>query len=433
MQISSAALLKTSSAATTPPTLAERYRAVRQASLALAAPLSAEDAMVQSMPDASPAKWHLAHTTWFFEQFVLGLRAGYRPLHPHWQVLFNSYYQSIGRAHARAQRGLLSRPTLAQVLEYRMQVDDRIGQRLHAGDLDAQALQHLLLGLQHEQQHQELLLTDIKHALWSNPLQPAYRDDLPLPAAVAAGGSALWIESPERIVEIGAPAWPGDARFAYDNESPRHRVLVPAHALADRPVSNAEYRAFVDDGGYRDPLLWMSDGWAQLQAGQWRRPLYWDEALEREYTLVGWRALDPDAPVCHLGWFEADAFARWAGARLPTEFEWEAAAAALPVTGNLADAGLLHPAAAAAAEPGMPRQLFGDVWEWTASAYGAYPGFQPLPGSAGEYNGKFMCGQFVLRGGSCVTPAAHVRASYRNFFPPPARWQFAGLRLARGN
>ncbi len=425
MQISSAALLKASSAATTPPTLAERYRAVRQTSLDLAAPLSAEDAMVQSMADASPAKWHLAHTSWFFEQFVLARQPGYQPLHPQWQVLFNSYYQSVGPAHARAQRGLLSRPALAQVLAYRARVDERIGQCLRAGSLDDQAQRLLLLGLQHEQQHQELLLTDIKHALWSNPLQPAYRDDLPAPRA------APWIERPERLVEIGVPAWPAHATFAYDNESPRHRVLVPAHALADRPLSNAEYRAFIDDGGYRDPLLWMSDGWAQLQAGQWCRPLYWDPALEREYTLGGWRALDPDAPVCHLSWFEADACARWAGARLPTEFEWESAAAAAPLAGNFADAGLLHPAAAAAIEPGMPRQLFGDVWEWTGSAYAAYPGFRALPGSAGEYNGKFMCGQFVLRGGSCATPAGHLRASYRNFFPPSARWQFAGLRLAR--
>ncbi|MCG8275053.1 ergothioneine biosynthesis protein EgtB [Stenotrophomonas sp. NLF4-10] len=429
MQISSAALLKASGTATAPATLAERYGRVRRASMALAAPLSAEDAMLQSMPDASPAKWHLAHTSWFFEQFVLGLQPGYRPLHPHWQALFNSYYQSIGPAHARARRGLLSRPTLAQVLEYRAQVDERIGRCLRTGALDEPAQRHLLLGLQHEQQHQELLLTDIKHALWSNPLQPAYRDDLP-PAASDAAGSACWLPFPERIVEIGAPPWPANAGFAYDNESPRHRVLVPAHALANRPLSNAEYRAFIDDGGYREPLLWMSDGWAQLQAGQWRHPLYWDDALEREYTLGGWRALDPDAPVCHLGWYEADACARWAGARLPTEFEWEAAAAACAPAGNFADTGLLHPAAQAG-DAGRPRQLFGDVWEWTASAYGPYPGFRPLPGSAGEYNGKFMCGQQVLRGGSCATPAGHVRASYRNFFPPAARWQFSGLRLAR--
>lgn len=430
MQISSAALLKTPGAASAPATLAQRYAAVRQATVALAAPLSAEDAMVQSMPDASPAKWHLAHTSWFFEQFVLGARPGYRPLHPEWQRLFNSYYQSIGPAHTRAQRGVLSRPALAHVLDYRARVDERIGQCLHAGTLDEQAAHHLLLGLQHEQQHQELLLTDIKHALWSNPLQPAYREDLPLPTAYGAGGNARWLAFPERIVEVGAPAWPAHARFAYDNESPRHRVLVPAHALANRPLSNAEYRAFINEGGYRNPLLWMSDGWAQVQAGQWRHPLYWDEALEREYTLGGWRALDPDAPVCHLSWYEADACARWAGARLPGEFEWEAAAVH-PPTGNFADAGVLHPVAAPAARPQQPRQLFGDVWEWTASAYGPYPGFQPLPGSASEYNGKFMCGQYVLRGGSCATPATHVRASYRNFFPPAARWQFSGLRLAR--
>ncbi len=428
MSISSAALLRTR-APTGPRAeeLAVRFDAVRQRSLDLAAPLSAEDAMVQSMDDASPAKWHLAHTSWFFEQFVLAAQPGHAALHPDWDLLFNSYYQSVGPAHARPHRGLLSRPTLAQVLDYRAAVDARIAERFRAGTLDARARRHLLLGLQHEQQHQELLLTDIKHAFWSNPLQPAYRDDL---AAAAAGPAPLrWIACGERVVEIGAAAWPEQPRFAYDNESPRHRVLLPAHALASRPVSNGEYRAFVEAGGYREPRWWMSEGWERVRGEGWRHPLYWRDALDAEFTLGGWRALDPHAPVCHLSWFEADAYARWAGARLPTEFEWEHAAAAMPVAGNFVEDERLHPHAAGTGEGFV--QLFGDVWEWTSSAYGPYPGFQALPGSLGEYNGKFMCGQYVLRGGSCATARSHVRASYRNFFAPTARWQFAGLRLAR--
>ena len=290
---------------------------------------------------------------------------------------------------------------------------------------DPHALHNLQLGLQHEQQHQELLLTDIKHAFWCNPLQPAYREDLPTPGAASAQG---WIESPERIVTVGAAAWPQHAAFAYDNESPPHRVLLPAHALAERPVSNAEYRAFIDAGGYREPRWWLSEGWALREAEDWQHPLYWDDTLQREYTLGGWRELYPHAPVCHLSYFEADACARWAGARLPSEFEWEAAAASQAVRGHFADDDHLHPQAGQGS--GL-RQLFGDVWEWTHSAYGAYPGYRPFAGNLGEYNGKFMCGQWVLRGGSCVTPRGHVRASYRNFFMPPARWQFSGLRLAR--
>ncbi|WP_411849271.1 ergothioneine biosynthesis protein EgtB [Stenotrophomonas sp. LGBM10] len=406
--------------------LAARYAGIRARSIALAAPLSAEDAMVQSMPDASPAKWHLAHTTWFFERFVLATQAGHAPFNADWHYLFNSYYQSIGPAHARPQRGLLSRPSLAEVLQYRAKVDQQVIALLQAGALDVTARHQLLLGLQHEQQHQELLLTDIKHALWCNPLQPAYRDDLDCPASTAV--PLRWQESPEQIVEIGAPAWPAHAAFAYDNESPVHRVLVPAHALANRPVSNGEYRQFVAAGGYREPGHWMSEGWALCQAEQWQHPLYWDDALQREFTLGGWRALDPHAPVCHLSYYEADAYARWRGVRLPTEFEWEAAAAGQPVDGHFADADRLHPVGGSDA-PLL--QLFGDVWEWTSSAYGAYPGFRPFAGHLGEYNGKFMNGQWILRGGSCATPAGHVRASYRNFFAPAARWQFAGLRLAR--
>jgi ergothioneine biosynthesis protein EgtB len=460
-------------------TLAARYREVRQRSLALAAPLSAEDAMVQSMEDASPTKWHLAHTTWFFERFVLGAQAAYRPVNDAWDYLFNSYYQSLGPMHARSRRGMLSRPTLAQVIDYRAQVDAHMqhgfehGSFEHSGfDADPALRQRIELGLNHEQQHQELLLTDIKHAFWCNPLKPAYRDDL---RPSSGHTSALeWIGHDETIVEIGAPAWPGagDA-FAFDNESPRHRVLLPAHALASRPVSNAEYRAFIDDGGYRAPGLWLSDGWARIQQDGWTRPMYWDDDLAREFTLGGMRAIDPHAPVCHLSYFEAEAFARWAGARLPTEAEWEHAAAQVPVTGNFVEDDMLHPTSPcttapcrsdvaqgdfrggasrdrtmqsditefathvaptpepAATPPAHPHQMFGDVWEWTSSAYSAYPGFREMPGALGEYNGKFMCGQQVLRGGSCVSPRDHLRASYRNFFHAPDRWQFTGLRLAR--
>ncbi len=414
------------------PALAVRYAGIRARSVALAAPLSPEDAMVQSMADASPSKWHLAHTTWFFERFVLASQPDHAPFDADWHYLFNSYYQSIGPAHARPQRGLLSRPSLAQVLEYRARVDQQVIALLQADALDPQARHQLLLGLHHEQQHQELLLTDIKHALWSNPLQPAYRDDLARHEAPAI--PLEWRHAPEQIVEIGAPAWPAHAAFAYDNESPVHRVLVPAHALANRPVSNAEYRAFIEAGGYRDVTLWMSEGWALCQAEGWQHPLYWDDALEREFTLGGWQRLDQHAPVCHLSYFEADAYARWQGARLPTEFEWEAAAAGRPAHGHFADADRLHPGGASMPIQGAAPtllQLFGDVWEWTSSAYGAYPGFRPFAGNLGEYNGKFMNGQWILRGGSCVTPEGHVRASYRNFFAPSARWQFSGLRLAR--
>ncbi|WP_406846369.1 ergothioneine biosynthesis protein EgtB [Stenotrophomonas lacuserhaii] len=407
--------------------LADFYVHVRQRSVALAAPLSAEDAMVQSMADASPTKWHLAHTTWFFERFVLGTQPGYQPLQPDWHFLFNSYYETIGPAHARPQRGLLSRPSLEQVRDYRERIDGQVLRLLQDRALTEETLHHLQLGLQHEQQHQELLLTDIKHALWSNPLQPAYRDDL---ATLAGTATPLqWIDSPERIAWIGAHAWPGDADFAYDNESPRHRVLVPAHALANRPASNAEFAAFIADGGYQQVQLWMSEGWSLNQAQQWRHPLYWDDALEREYTLGGWRALDPHAPVCHISYYEADAYARWAGARLPTEFEWEAAASQHAPDGHFVDDDRLQPCAPRGADG--PQQLYGDVWEWTSSAYGPYPGFATFPGSLGEYNGKFMCGQWILRGGSCATPRGHVRASYRNFFDPSARWQFSGVRLAK--
>jgi ergothioneine biosynthesis protein EgtB len=314
------------------------------------------------------------------------------------------------------------------VLAYRLQVDDRIERALVAGDLDDEAQRRIVLGLHHEQQHQELLLTDIKHALWSNPLRPAYREDLRVTTAPAA--PLRWLAREEQLGHVGAPAWPQADAFAFDNESPRHRVLVPAHALASRPVNNAEYRAFIDAGGYRDPALWLSDGWALASSAGWARPLYWQPDLEHEFTLGGLRAIDPCAPVCHLSQYEADAFARWAGARLPTEIEWETQADTQPLRGNFLDNDALHPQAARAS-PAPLQQLFGDVWEWTASAYLPYPGFEPMAGSLGEYNGKFMSAQSVLRGGSCATPRDHVRVSYRNFFHAQDRWQFSGVRLAR--
>jgi len=403
--------------------VAERFGQVRAQTLALCAGLSAEDMQIQSMPDASPGKWHLAHTTWFFEQFVLGREPGRAPYQPAWAYLFNSYYQSVGPMHARPQRGLLSRPSLDEVLAYRRHVDDAVLALLARND-DPECAALVLLGTHHEQQHQELLLTDIKHALWCNPLKPACRT---APVAAGTGTSApmRFVAGREGIVEIGHR---GDG-FAFDNETPRHRVLLHPHALADRLVTNADYLAFVREGGYREPGLWLSDGWATVQREGWQRPLYWDEDLSGEFTLAGMQALAPDAPVCHLSYYEADAFARWAGARLPTEAEWESAAQDAPIDGNLQPCASAHPRAAPAGT-GV-RQLYGDVWEWTASPYVSYPGFRPLPGALGEYNGKFMCGQWVLRGGSCATPRDHLRASYRNFFPPHARWQFSGLRLGQ--
>ncbi len=412
--------------------LASHYRSVRSRTSALVAPLSPEDATVQSMGDTSPSKWHLAHTTWFFEQFVLGMRRDYRSVNKDWNYLFNSYYNSVGPMHARLQRGHLTRPGLAQVGAYRDEVDARMARAFERGDFDEDVLQTITLGLHHEQQHQELLLTDIKHALFCNPLRPAYREDLKQfggGVSASSSNSLCWITGSEDVVEIGAHPWPAHRAFAFDSETPRHRVLLHPHALASRPVSNAEYRQFIDDGGYRDANLWMSEGWAKVQDDAWTHPLYWDDDCDREFTLAGMRAIDPGSPVSHLSYYEADAFARWAGARLPTEAEWEHAAEALPVRGNFADDDALHPQAGEA-DSGL-QQMFGDVWEWTSSAYMPYPKFRTLPGALGEYNGKFMCGQWVLRGGSCASPADHLRASYRNFFHPPARWQFSGLRLAK--
>lgn len=402
------------------------YQRVRDATLALCATLAPEDTVAQSMPDASPAKWHLAHTTWFFEQFLLAhFEPGYRRFHAGWDFLFNSYYQSVGPMHARPQRGLLTRPTLQEVVAYRAYVDVAMLELLaHRGDVP-EVRARVTLGLNHEQQHQELLLTDILHLFSLNPLQPVYRD---APASAVAQRVALqFIAGRHGIVETG---YVGDG-FAYDNEMPRHRELLHPHALANRCVTNAEYREFIAAGGYRNHALWLSEGWDTVRREGWSHPLYWDDALETGFSLAGRRALEPSAPVCHVSFFEADAFARWAGARLPSEAEWEAAAQTLPVTGNFVDTGNLRPLPAQSADTSTPSQMFGDVWEWTASPYVGYPGYHPAAGALGEYNGKFMCNQWVLRGGSCATPEGHVRASYRNFFPASARWQFSGIRLAR--
>ncbi|MDM0068210.1 ergothioneine biosynthesis protein EgtB [Variovorax sp. J31P207] len=400
--------------------LRELFEAVRAHSLELAAPLSAEDQCIQSMPDASPTKWHLAHTTWFFETVLLQPHAsGYQAFDPRFHYLFNSYYEALGPRHPRPQRGLLTRPSLDEVHAYRRHVDGAVLALLaHAGEADWATIEPILtLGLHHEQQHQELILTDILHALWCNPLLPAYR---------APGGPGLrlassppplnWLARPGGVAEVGH----AQGGFAFDNEMPRHQVLLRPHAIADRLVNCGEFAQFVADGGYQRPELWLSDGWAAVQAQGWRAPAYWlaadDPRLAHEGVPGGWqvfglhgvRPLEPEAPVAQLSFFEAAAYAEWAGARLPTEFEWEAA----------------HDA------PGIT-QMSGQVWQWTRSSYDPYPGFRPLAGVAAEYNGKFMVGQLVLRGGSVATPPGHTRPSYRNFFPPAARWQFSGLRLAK--
>ena len=407
------------------PAPAQRFQRVRDLTLDWCATLHPEDTVAQSMPDASPAKWHLAHTTWFFEQFLLSRQRNYQPLHEQWNYLFNSYYQSIGPMHARPQRGLLTRPTLDEVIDYRQRIDERMREFLQRCDGDAELDALLELGLNHEQQHQELLLTDIKHLFSLNPLRPAFRE-----GAAHSDNSRTaplrFLRGREGIVQIGHA---GDG-FSFDNERPRHRELLHAHAIASRCVTNDEYRHFIDDGGYRDSTLWLSEGWETVRREQWSRPLYWNEDLQSEFTLAGVRELDPHAPVCHVSFYEADAFARWSRARLPLESEWEALARDRDVAGNFADGGGLHPLPAQG-DADAPLQLFGDVWEWTSSPYVGYPGYRPIAGALGEYNGKFMCGQWVLRGGSCATPAGHVRASYRNFFHPAARWQFSGIRLAK--
>ena len=400
-----------------PKAIGEKLFATRKLTLELAAPLSDADATIQAFPDASPAKWHLAHTSWFFETFVLrDYVREYRAFDEDWAFLFNSYYEAEGPRHARPRRGMLSRPSLDEVRAYRAHVDDALGRALP--DLPQVALELIELGINHEQQHQELFLTDILAGLAENPLEPAY-GKLPPPACVAVEPLS-WYRGRSGVVEIGA----SDDGFAFNSERPRHRSFLSGHEIASRRVTNGEWREFIDGHGYRTPTLWLSEGWDWVQREQVSGPLYWrDEGTE--YTLGGRRELDWAAPVAHVSFFEADAFARWSGARLPTEAEWEDfGTSADPMIGNqLSEPGAVVP------RPGGG--IFGDVWEWTQSAFASYPGFSPAEGAVGEYNGKFMCGQFVLKGASCATPRGHSRASYRNFFPPAARWQFTGLRLAK--
>jgi ergothioneine biosynthesis protein EgtB len=408
--------------------LAERYRAVRALTQALATPLSDADATVQSMPDASPAKWHLAHVSWFFETFVLRDHVeGYRPFDDRFAYLFNSYYEAEGPRHARPMRGMLTRPSLNEVRAYRAHVDAALLAAMP--HLPEAACTLVTLGLQHEQQHQELLLTDLQHLFSLNPIAPALFDaPRAMPAPVP--GPLHWIEGREGLVEIGDD---GKAGFAFDCEGPRHKVFLRPHALAHRPITNGEWVSFIEDGGYRDPALWLSDGWAWVQAEGIEAPLYWQRG-EKGWTrfgLDGRQPVNPAAPACHISLYEADAYASWAGARLPTEAEWESAALNIaPTSGEQLD-GAACPRPRAAEDGTSLTQMFGDVWEWTGSAYRPYPGFRTAPGAVGEYNGKFMSGQFVLKGGSCTTPRGHVRASYRNFFHPHQRWQFTGLRLAK--
>jgi ergothioneine biosynthesis protein EgtB len=396
--------------------LADRYRVVRGRTEELAAVLSDEDQLVQSMPDASPTKWHLAHTSWFFEAFILA-RTDYVPFDPQFNFLFNSYYEAVGDRHPRAARGLLTRPSAADVRRYRQHVDASMLALLE--DCPEQYRTVIELGLHHEQQHQELLLMDIKHAFSVNPVAPAYAPWSDRPAATAV--PLEWSIFDGGLVEIGHT---GDG-FAFDNEGPSHKVWLEPFRMANRLVTNGEWLAFMANGGYRNPALWLSDGWATVQREGWRAPLYWRGGDEgwRVFTLEGLRPVDPAAPVCHVSYYEADAYARWAGARLPREAEWEVAAQCVPEHPTEA----LHPRHAVTP---MLGQLLGEVWQWTASPYAAYPGFRPADDPTGEYNGKFMSGQMVLRGGACITPAGHSRPTYRNFFPPAARWAFSGLRIA---
>jgi ergothioneine biosynthesis protein EgtB len=404
-------------------TLGARYLRIRATTPDLCRRLQIEDYVVQSMPDVSPAKWHLAHVTWFFERFILLPHArSYKEFDEHYHYLFNSYYYSVGSMHARPKRGLLTRPTVQEILQYRAHVDDAMQTLLSSAANDGEIAMLTTLGLNHEQQHQELLLTDIKHVFSCNPIQPAVFPALEIPV----GRETIrhqFITGVSGIRQIGANA----DDFCFDNETPRHQALLHKHSIGSRLVTNAEFLDFIRDGGYGKSDLWLSDGWAIINERGWNRPLYWNEELTQEFTLGGQRELDPHAPVVHVSYYEADAFARWAGARLPTEAEWEVAATSAPLHGNFMEAGYLHPIAANDGEP----QFFGDVWEWTASSYAAYPGFKPLAGSLGEYNGKFMCNQMTVRGGSCATSVEHIRATYRSFFYPDARWQFLGIRLAK--
>ena len=409
--------------------LSARYRSIRQATRELAAPLSSEDCAIQSMADASPVKWHLAHTTWFFETFVLAPhQPGYRLFDPAYRVLFNSYYNAVGDKHPRPERGMLSRPALEEILAYRRHVDDAmlglLSEKRVAGEVGDLAE----LGLHHEQQHQELILTDVKYLLSLNPLKPAYQKPWPLVPVRARERGWLAFEAGRH--EIGHA---GEG-FCFDNETPRHRVWLEAFQIATHPVTHGDFIEFIEDGGYQRPELWLSAGWDLVRARGWEAPQYWQrrDGAWHTFTLHGLTPVDAHTPVCHVSFYEAEAFARWANERLPTEAEWEIAARGAPRNGNFLESGALHPLPLREAPAdGIPAQAFGDVWEWTRSDYGPYPGYRPAEGAVGEYNGKFMSSQYVLRGGSCATPESHIRASYRNFFPPEARWQFSGLRLAR--
>ncbi|KAA5539606.1 ergothioneine biosynthesis protein EgtB [Roseiconus nitratireducens] len=412
--------------------LKQRFHRVRQDSMSITALLHAEDCVIQSMPDASPIRWHLAHTTWFFETFLLKPLAGYQPVNEAFEYLFNSYYNSVGAQFPRHRRGLLSRPTMKSVFEYRQQVDAAVIDWLSRQELTAEQREILEVGLHHEQQHQELMLTDVKHLLSCNPIFPAMFDH-PV-ADQASPASVEWVGFEGGVRRIGHD---GNG-FAYDNESPRHKVYVHPFRIQSRPVSNREYLAFIQDGGYRRPEHWLSAGWAAVQEGDWQHPLYWcrREAEWHEFTLGGLRRLDPAAPACHLSYFEADAYARWSGHRLPTEAEWEIASQAaapeqiLKGANRFVDSGRpVHPEYDPTDTAAL-RELFGCLWQWTSSQYSPYPGYSAPEGALGEYNGKFMCNQFVLRGSSCATSANHARRTYRNFFPPEARWQFTGVRLA---
>jgi ergothioneine biosynthesis protein EgtB len=413
-------------------TLADRYRDVRAATEALCAPLQTEDYVVSTMSDVSPTKWHLAHTSWFFETFVLApFDEAYVSPNPRYSFLFNSYYVQAGERHCRAKRGIVTRPTVREVFEYRAHVDAHMTCLL--GDVDGDprhpAAALIELGLHHEQQHQELLLTDIKHVFWMNPLRPAYRSALD-PSADATEPLSWHAVSPG-VHRIGHDA-ESVADFAFDNESPAHRVFLDACEIASRLVTNGEYLEFMRDGGYRRPELWLSNGWSAVGERRWNAPMYWERDGDEwtEFTLSGNQPLRVTDPVCHVNYFEADAFARWAGARLPTEAEWEVAAAGARIEGTFVDAKRMHPAPPPRTA-GALAQLYGDVWQWTQSPYVAYPGYAPSAGAVGEYNGKWMCDQWVLRGASCATPSSHARLTYRNFFPSDARWQFTGIRLAR--
>jgi len=404
-----------------------RFAHVRERSLAICAPLEIEDYVVQSMPDVSPAKWHLAHTSWFFEQFLLRPHLpGYHVFDDRYEYLFNSYYEAVGPRHARPERGLLTRPTVAEIQNYRAHVEQGMRSLIERGAGHDATLGSLIdIGLHHEQQHQELMLADLKHVLSRNPLHPVYRERTRAPENRATP-SLTFVRFDGGLRSIGADP---DGGFCFDNETPRHRVFVEPFALANRLVTNGEYLEFIRDAGYGKPGLWLADGWTTVQQQDWQHPIYWSDDLAAEFTLAGLEPLDLHAPVCHLSGYEADAFARWAGARLPTEAEWEIAATGIEPFGNFVETDVLHPLPAAGER--QMEQLFGDAWEWTSSAYGPYPGFKPAAGAIGEYNGKFMCNQLVLRGGSCVTPRDHIRATYRNFFYPHSRWQFTGVRLAR--